>query len=235
MISRKLTAAVVTVTKGRPELDKCIASVQAQTYPVQHYLLYDNGMLPRLLLQKNQQVCVFPTPIAMPDKDGRRWLAAVPHLINEDVIFFCNDDDWFDTDHVESLMQIIQRGNDWAYSLRKIHDKDGNFLFNDRCEALGDLHEDWNNKGCNFVDWCMWGMRTEKLKGISAILGMPGFGSDREFYRVAKQMFPKYQTTKKHSFNFRLGGNPGSVTKEFFDAGHKFMTEKYGETMPWEA
>ena len=88
MIGKRLTAAVVTVTKGRPELDKCIASIQAQTYPVQHYLLYDNGMLPKLLLQKNQQVCVFPTPIAMPDKDGRRWLAAVPHLINEDVIFF---------------------------------------------------------------------------------------------------------------------------------------------------
>jgi len=25
------------------------------------------------------------------------------------------------------------------------------------------------------------------------------------------------------------------VTKEFFDAGHKFMADKYGETMPWEA
>jgi hypothetical protein len=70
---------------------------------------------------------------------------------------------------------------------------------------------------------------------VSAVLGMPGFGSDREFYRVAKQMFPKFLTTKKHSFNFRLGGNAGSVTKEFFEAGHKYMTDKYGAVMPWKA
>jgi Glycosyl transferase family 2 len=233
MIKPKLTVAVVTVTKGRPELEECIASVRAQTYKCEHYLLYDNGTLPKVQPRLNQHICVFPTPIAFPDKDGRRWLAAIPHLINEDVTFFLNDDDWYDHNHVASLMEIINNGNDWAYSLRKIYDKDGNFLFNDECEALGELHEDWNNKGCNFVDWCMWGMRTQCLRGVSAVLGMPGFGSDREFYRVAKQMFPKFQTTKKHSFNFRLGGNAGSVTKEFFEAGHKHMTETYGAKMPW--
>ena len=242
MISRKLTAAVVTATTNRKELQQTIDSVRSQTYPVKHYILVDAKVGFADYLKMRGLYCNDKTVMSYwdgridnPDKDGRRWYAGMAHMINEDVTLTLNDDDWYDKDHVESLMEIVNRGNDWAYSLRKIHDKDGNFLFNDRCEALGDLHEDWNNKGCNFVDWCMWGMRTEKLKGISAILGMPGFGSDREFYRVAKQMFPKYGTTKKHSFNFRLGGNPGSVTKEFFDAGHKFMADKYGEMMPWEA
>ena len=77
MISRKLTAAVVTVTKGRPELDKCIASVQAQTYPVQHYLLYDNGK--KLWLRKNafREYC---------DRIGRNALNIIETLTKSGLI-----------------------------------------------------------------------------------------------------------------------------------------------------
>ena len=239
-----MTAAVVTVTTNRAELEDCVKSIQLQTFPVQHYILVD-AVVPyinyRQMFDKyaneRTHLCYWDGYIGGNGLDGRRWLAAAPHLINEDVTFFCNDDDGYDADHVESIMHKIDLGVDWAYSLRSIHDKDGFYLFNDRCEALGDLHKPWNlmdNDNTNFVDWCMWGMKTECLKKIAIVLGQNKWGVDREFYAVAKQLFPNFCSTKEHTFNFRLGGNELSVTKEFFDVGHQFMKDKYGAIMPWE-
>ena len=37
----KKTAAVVTVTMGRKELEKCLISVANQSYPCTHYVLCD--------------------------------------------------------------------------------------------------------------------------------------------------------------------------------------------------
>ena len=44
-----------------------------------------------------------------------------------------------------------------------------------------------------------------------------------------------YGCTGDHSLNYRLGGNEGSVTKEFFDHGNKVMYDKYKkrENFPW--
>lgn len=236
-----LTAAVVTVTTNRPELEDCIRSVMFQTQECKHYILVD-GSVPwvdflemRMRYASDRvRLCYWDDPIGGNGWDGRKWLAAAPHLVKEDVTFFCNDDDWFHPLHVESIMSYMEQGFDWVYCLRTINEKDGTFLFNDKCEALGDLHHDWNNVGHHFVDWCMWGMKTNCLSNLSVIFNKKGYGVDREFYNIAKQMYPKYTSTRQHTFNFRLGGNPGSVTKEFFLLGHAAMKAKYGDKMPWE-
>ena len=95
------TAAVVTVTNGkRPlELEQCIKSVYSQTYACQHYILCDdnfNQFVELRRLYPHVRLCYWDTKIGGKDLEGRRWLAAAPHLINEEVTFFCNDDDWFE-------------------------------------------------------------------------------------------------------------------------------------------
>lgn len=237
-----LSAAVVTVTLGREELARCIESIDAQTLPVRHYVLvdaavsYDNYQdLANRYAAPHRHFCWWPARIGGKDVEGRRWLAASSFLVNEDVTLFCNDDDWFDPDHVESLVSLIDRqGLVWAYSLRKIHDKDGTYLFDDRCEALGELHDAWNAPGHRFVDWCMWAMRTEALRSLAGVLAEPGWGADRRFYACAREFYPNFGTTRKHSFNFRLGGNDYSVTKRFFELGHEYMKKNYVDAMPWE-
>ena len=50
---------------------------------------------------------------------------------------FLDEDNWVDADHIDSLLQVIKRGFDFAFSFRKIADTEGNFICNDDCESLG--------------------------------------------------------------------------------------------------
>jgi glycosyltransferase involved in cell wall biosynthesis len=232
------TAAVITVTTGkRPkELEHCIASIANQTYPCQQYILCDgdfNRFAELKRLYPQVLLCYWDAKIGGAGLEGRRWLAAAPHMVNEDVTFFCNDDDWYEENHVQTIMEKIEEGNDWAYSFRKIFDKEGNFLFLDNCEALGEASPVWNIPDHHFVDWCMWGMKTECLKQISAIFSIKGYGVDRLFYNNARQIFPKFVGTNLHTFCFRLGGNEYSVSKEFFVEGNKRILEKFNGKLPW--
>ena len=235
------TAAVVTVTTGRKELEKCLESVANQSYRCTHYVLCDGDDESSLAQfydmtkdysEYNAKWSYWGNRIGGNGYAGQRWLAAAPQLITEDVTFFCNDDDWFDKHHVFSIMDLIEQNNDWAYSLRKIYDKDGKFVCLDNCEALGELHHAWNIEGHHFVDWCMWGMKTEHLRQIAILLNNPNPQVDRHFYAAAKQLFPKFACTNKHTFNFRLGGSCG-VQKEYFQIGNKWILEKFNNQLPW--
>jgi len=228
----------VTVTNGkRPEqLEQCLESVAKQTYPCQHYVLCDGDFgfqqFEYYKAISDAVFCYWGKPIGGNGWAGQRWLSAAPHLITEDVTFFCNDDDWYEKDHVQSIMDKINEGYDWAYSFRKVNDQDGNFICEDNCEALGESSDVWNIPGHRFVDWCMWGMKTDLLKQISIVLNNPSPQVDRMFYATAKQLFPNFAGTGKHTFNFRLGGTCG-VQKEFFEHGNKIMLEKHNGKLPW--
>ncbi len=231
------TCAVVTVTNGKRqgELANCIASVKAQTYPCTHYILCDqdfNKFAELKRLYPDVLMCYWDAKIGGNGYAGQRWLAGAPQLITEDVTFFCNDDDWYSPDHVKSIMDKIDEGYDWAYSLRSVHDKEGNFLFDDNCEALGELHDTWNIPGHRFVDWCMWGMKTEYLKQLAILLNRPDPTVDRQFYQAATRIVPKFASTNKHTFHFRMGGSCG-VQPEFFIEGNKRILEKFDGKLPW--
>ena len=232
------TVAVVTVTNGkRPwELSNCIASVKAQTYPVVHYIVCDEGFNQYAELRRlypELRICYWDGFVGGKDVEGRRLYAASSLLVNEDVTFFCNDDDWYKPNHVQSIMSKIDEGYDWTYCLRSVYDKDGAYLFDDDCEALGELHDCWQAQGHRFVDWCMWGMKTENLKMIASVLAQPGWGGDRKFYATAKQVFPKFTWSGERTFCFRLGGNEYSVDRGFFEKGNYTMLQKYDNKLPW--
>ena len=231
------TAAVVTVTNGKrfEELKKCAESIANQTYPCEHYILCDGDWIQYDMINSyfvDASVCFWDAKIGGNGYAGQRWLAAAPQLITEDVTFFCNDDDWYSPDHVKSIMDKIDEGYDWAYSLRSVHDKEGNFLFDDNCEALGELHDTWNIPGHRFVDWCMWGMKTEYLKQLAILLNRPDPTVDRQFYQAATRIVPKFASTNKHTFHFRMGGSCG-VQPEFFIEGNKRILEKFDGKLPW--
>ena len=231
------TAAVVTVTRGDriEELEQCVKSIAEQTYPCNHYILCDDDWHKYQMIDARfdkAKVCFWNGKIGGDGYAGQRWLAAAPQLLTEEVAFFCNDDDWYDPDHVASIMGKIEQGYDWAYSLRSIYDKEGNFLFDDNCEALGELHDSWNIPGHHFVDWCMWGMKTEYLRQLAIILNQPTPQVDRQFYDAAKHIVPNFTSTNKHTFNFRLGGESG-VQKEFFEMGNHSLLQRFNGKLPW--
>jgi hypothetical protein len=215
--------------------------VSEQTYPCRHYIFADGVLDLNAFLRLEWEYANEDTYVSWwsakaggKDLEGRRLLAAAGMMVKDDVIFVLNDDDWYEPDHVESLMGIIEGGCDWAYSFRKIYDEKGRFLFNDECESLGEEHWCWNSPGEHFAETCSVAMKTPAFRNLAVIYTVPGYGPDRAFYENAKKLYPKFKGSRKHTMCFRLGGNPGSVQKEFFDAGHKFMQNRYPNGMPWK-
>lgn len=233
-----LTAAVVTITNGRDTLDRTVQSVYNQTRPCQHYLATDGimsfdafcGLKGRY---PQSEVLWCSQKVGGPNLEGRRLLAAMSYLVKEDVVFFLNDDDWYEPEHVDSLMKIIEDGSDWAYSHRKIYDEQGNYICHDLCESLGEEHDVWNAPGHRFVETCSVAMKTEIMVRLAQVYWFIGWGPDRAFYHHAAKMFPHFKGSKKATMCFTVGGNETSVKADFFLEGNAHMQKLYPNGMPW--
>ena len=104
--------------------------------------------------------------------------AAAPYIIDEDVIFYLDDDNFYDPDHVQSLVGFIEQFElGWAYSLRKIVDNHGNFICDDNCESLGCYPNSHNQY---LVDNSCYVVRTSVARKHSAAWYVPVI-SDRNF------------------------------------------------------
>jgi hypothetical protein len=122
---------------------------------------------------------------------------------------------------------------DWAYSLRKIYDKDKTYICDDNCESLGRWPV-WVNDEAFLIDSSSYCFKTEFIRKIGHTWDW-GWGADRRFYTIVKDSLKhqNYTSTGKHTLCYRLGGNEGSVTGDFFVEGNKKITEKYKGKLPW--
>jgi len=141
------TVAVITSTIGRPELALAIKSVQNQTYPCKHYIFIDGNMF---WDKAKSMLAQFPNvvPIYLPMNTGKNRIlngainAAAAFLVEEDIICYLDDDNQLREDHVESLVNVIEQGADFAYSLRSFYDSNHQFICNDDFDSLGN----WTRK-----------------------------------------------------------------------------------------
>ena len=236
------SVAVITGTAGRGYLDEAIKSVDEQTYPlIKHYLLtdaiisHDEYLVLRGKHQsENRFVSYWPTKVGGLDWECRRLWSSAASLINEDIVMFLNDDDWYKPTHVQDMVNIISKGFDWAYSFRDIHNPDGSFAFPDLCESLGEAHVVWNRQWENFAEQGSVAMAAHCYRAIAPYFCIKGWANDRTTYMQLKRLYPRFAGSGKHSVCFRLGGNELSVTKLFFEKGNAFMKEAYGDEMPWQ-
>ncbi len=232
-----MKVAVVTPTIGNPKLVDCLASVDKQNYQdITHYIFIDG----KEHQQKVEDMLVGATKVKtviLEENVGKGWyghrvFAACSFLVNADIIVYLDEDNWFEPCHVEKLVGKINEGNDWAYSLRKIYDKDGNFLCEDNCESLGRWPVYFNNEVFH-IDTSAFAVKRDCAVRIGhAWYGQ--WGADRQFFSNLSKFFPKFDCTNAHTLCYRLDGNPNSVSKEFFDKGNEVMTERYGDNYPWK-
>ena len=231
-----MKVAVVTPTIGNPKFRDCLKSVETQTYhDLTHYVFVD-GYLPsatRMTLGYSKV-----RTIALEENVGKGWYghrvyAACSFLVNADIICYLDEDNWYDPCHVEKLVNKIKEGNDWAYSLRKIYDKDGNYLCDDNCESLGKWPVYFNDKVYH-IDTSSFAVKRD----VAVKIGHAWYaqwGADRQFFTNLKNHFPKFACTNAHTMNYRLDGNPNSVKKEFFEEGNRINSEKYNGVFPWKS
>lgn len=243
-----MRALVITPTTGAPELVDAIESVRNQTVKTDHLLVVDGEKFSTavdILLRSKlgspaygEQLfrCDLPFNTGGGGFYGHRVMAAFSHLVNHDYVLFLDQDNWFEPTHVESLINTIETFKvDWSYSLRKIYDKDKNFICDDNCESLGRWPV-WVNDQAYLIDSSSYCFKTPFIRQFGHIWDH-GWGADRRFYTIIKDQLKhqNYQTTGKHTLCYRLGGNEGSVQKEFFIEGNSRTQETYKEyeTYPW--
>jgi hypothetical protein len=239
-------AIVITPTTGSLELVDAVKSVQEQFVDVDHLLVVDgteysertNKTLEygQIKLGNNLHRIDLPFNTGKNGFYGHRIMAAFGHLINHEYVLFLDQDNYYDPEHIDRLITTIEKNNyDWAYSLRTIVDEKGDYLTLDECESLGKWPT-WVDPNSHLIDTSSYCFKTSFYRQIGHTWDF-GWGADRRFYSIIKDHIKhtNYGCTGDHSLNYRLGGNEGSVTKEFFDHGNKVMYDKYKnrENFPW--
>ena len=233
-----MTATVIIPTTGASGLRNSIESVLRQTYKTKCYVVVDgeqfSGKASVILSDyrgEGIKECYLPINVGANGFYGHRVYAAFTHLVNTKYVMYLDQDNWFDNDHIKTCVDTIESQNlDWCYSLRSIYDKDEKFLVNDDCESLGKwpvFSGDYNH-----IDTNCYCLKTEIAIRIASVWH-GGWGQDRAYYSVLRNAFKNYDVTGKSTVNYRVGGNEGSVKKEFFQYGNNIMKQKYSEGFPW--
>lgn len=238
-----MKVAVITPTIGTRHLKNNLESVFRQTYlDVKHVVVSDG---PQHHDKVGNIVDLFPhaTLMTLPENtgangyNGHRIYASVPYLIDADYFIFLDEDNWIEDNHVQSLVDTVQKGYDWAFSLRKIIDQDNNYICNDDCESLGLWHTCLSEKeffvdvGCYFLSkriaiqtapiWYRRARHPEEQPEV-----------DRLLIHVLRQNNLKYNTSGQYTLNYRVGNRNDSVQAEFFLRGNEVMKQKYKQ-FPW--
>ena len=222
----KLSVAVVTSTRGRETITQANESIKNQTYKATHYV-FAHGRDCWDAVEKNTREIENAQVVYLPRANGGGGygmapvFALAPFVVDEDIICYLDDDNWYETDHIESLVEIIDKHNlGWAYSLRKIVDNEGNFICDDNCESLG-MHLNSDNQ--YLVDNSCYVVRTDVARKHSHAWHVP-IVSDRSFQSELMRAKHSVGTTGKHSVNYRLSKDgTGVMTAEKFINNNKFM------------
>jgi len=234
---------VVTPTTGNSCVLRAIESVAAQSYkPIQHLIVIDNPEAPAEIKTaiRHYTVDVIELPYAT-GKDrfnGHRIYGASAFLGKGDYFCFLDEDNWYDADHVASLVEVVRQGSAWAFSFRKIVDHEGNFICNDDCESLGKWPSVLGNSEY-FVDTnCYF------LPRMAAVQSSPLWfrrfrepnilEADRALISFLRAHNFSYDSSYRYSVNYRVGNTGLSVRKEFFLQDNQRMLQKFQGKLPWK-
>jgi len=248
-----MRVSVITPTTGNPLLKECIESVRRQTYKnIQHLVAVDGNERSEAAssvfqdlgfnsTSDNEAIIQLPYSIGKNRYNGHRIYGACTFIAEGDYHIWLDDDNMLEPNHIQSLVDLVQTNKlDWAYSLRKIIDKDGNVLCLDDCESLGMwascLHdEDF------FIDVNCYFVRKDIATSIAPVwyrkFREPGqMEIDRALAAVLmhKNNKLKFDCTRGYSVKYRVGNTGLSVQAPFFENGNRKMLEKYNGVLPWK-
>lgn len=242
---------VITASTGRPSLMQCIESVSRQAGPsvgkIQHLIFADGPEAHSKVKQmrytasiKQMSVDVIDLPQAV-GKDrwnGHLMYAAGSYLAAGEYVMFLDDDNTIDEYHVNDCLEAINKHRvGWAYTLRKIVDKNNVILCNDDCESLGPDYPTVLNQDDRLVDVNCYFIHKKLAVFVSPIWhrkareqGVPEV--DRALVQVLAKA-TKGTGTGKYTVNYTVESTNLSVSGDFFSRGNQIMRERFPDGFPW--
>lgn len=145
---------IITPTDGDKRLNKLFESLESQTVPWVHILLWDDKRDGEYSMQKSKKA-KSPHCITVSKSGCTRYSIVVPGTFvrgpaagsalraigmmaaNTKYVTFADTDVWFDPKHLESLLESVD-GKQWAYSKRMIWANESECLGIDEFESVGD-------------------------------------------------------------------------------------------------
>lgn len=242
------SVVVITPTIGSPKLADAIESVQRQTYGNLEHLVVVDGYdydypanqafrsawqrFPEGNL-KSARSMIVPYNTGANGFYGHRIYAGVPHLINADYVFLLDEDNWYEKDHVRTLVEVLDQGNDFAYSFRKIYSPDKTYIADDNCEALGKWPIYFSHNDPQYlVDTSSFAFNTKFLQK-TCHFWHSGWGGDRKYLYSVLAKNPKWDTSYKHTLCYRTDANLNSPDADFFIKGNEHQLKHYKGKLPW--
>jgi hypothetical protein len=236
---------IITPTTGNAHLAKAVQSVENQTYENIQYLVVVDGKKRSVkthevlstLNCKRYDTIFLPEATGYDQYNGHRIYGAMTYIAEGEFLCFLDEDNWYDNNHIESLVEAVQ-GKTWAYSLRKIIDQENNYICNDDCESLGKWKSVLND---NFIDVGCF-MLPKKI----AIQFSPGWYRrarhpkeqpevDRLLSHILFTQIPHEQvdTNGQYTLNYRVASRGDSVQGSFFEKGNEHMKNIMNGEYPW--
>lgn len=201
---------ILTPTTGKNSLYKLIKSIDSQNIPCIHLLLWDD---------KRQDDFLYPDPQTLKVKDpyslntDNRYSIVIPGstvqgmaygsmlrsigmlIAQTEFVTFSDDDVWYEDGHLQSLLNAV-KGNNWAYTKRKVWANEKEYIGIDDFESVGDSPS--RKVPYEMVDNnCMIFSRRMGTSGAVLYRETKDYNDDRLFYQFLKQ----------------YGGNPGKTNK----------------------
>ena len=146
---------VITPTTGKKSLEKLMQSMDKQSIPWVHILLWDNKREDDYLYPNSELKVKSPYDVYAFNPDCTRYSIVVPYFFtqgnasgsalraiglmaaNTQYITFADTDVWYDPNHFELFIRAIE-GKEWAYTVRRIWANQEECIGEDRFESVGD-------------------------------------------------------------------------------------------------
>ena len=250
-MNKPLSAAVVTSSLGRDTLKQTIESVRSQinVEHVRHYV-FAHGKQHWNSIESITSNYAEVETIFLPNNNGSDGygmapvFAAAPFIVSEDVIFYLDDDNWIDEDHIYRALEMLQNNDtvDWVFSLRKYVDHMGNFMCLDRCENTGFFPNLW---GQYLVDNSCYAVRTKIARQFSHAWYYP-IVSDRMFLKALLTNKILGACTGAYTTNYRISHDGSRLQastnqeedtkriKHETELANQAAVQKFGAVLPWE-
>lgn len=235
---------IITATVNHPFLTHAVESVRAQVYPeVEHVIVVDGPEFERPVrktleridpLPRNLHVFVLPKRTGANGWCSHRIVSGLPFLLDSPYVAYLDQDNWYEPDHLTSLMTELERTKSPAsYSLRRIFDQARTFICNDECQSLGTLHNSFDTPGRGHIDSNCWLLSHRLATQLAAHWLSPKVG-DRKFARQVMKAAPNIPCTMRHSLNYVAGSRSESAPQDYFLRGNALMRSRYPSGLPWD-
>lgn len=228
-MNKPFSVAVISATIGRNTLQNAINSIQLQSYPCKHYVFVDGEQYhssAKEILDQHPEVCAIYLPMNT-GKNGwynSRICAIAPFLIEEDIICFLDDDNSYQPNHIEAIVNTFAQNEslDYVYSMRNFVKNNGEFLCRDKTESIGFYQRSlpsqfdgiftFHNRKIKtthtitapFIDVNCYAFKKRIAYKLADIWNIAGYGNDKNVFRFLQQQQIKGECSNQYSVNYTI-------------------------------